>query len=75
MFNRCGKIKLRTDGLISTSDVTEVSSFDKRAAEGHLSLCYLAPEKIDPLKVEEPHDQRSDVWSYGLTMVTTIIIL
>lgn len=33
---------------------------------------YLAPERINPSRMDDPYDQRSDVWSYGITIVSTI---
>ena len=31
---------------------------------------YLAPERINPIRMDDPYDQRSDVWSYGITIVS-----
>ena len=31
---------------------------------------YLAPERINPVRMDDPYDQRSDVWSYGITIVS-----
>ena len=30
---------------------------------------YLQPERINPMEVGAKYDQRSDVWSFGITMV------
>ena len=32
---------------------------------------YLAPERINPSRMDDPYDERSDVWSYGITIVST----
>ena len=64
LINKLGEIKLCDFGIAGEL----VNSF---LATDIGCKPYLAPERINPIKTGAKYDQRSDVWSYGITMVYT----
>jgi serine/threonine protein kinase len=62
LINKLGEIKLCDFGIAGEL----VNSF---LATDIGCKPYLAPERINPIKTGAKYDQRSDVWSYGITMV------
>lgn len=61
LINKKGEIKLCDFGIAGEL----VNSF---LATDIGCKPYLAPERINPIKTGAKYDQRSDVWSYGITM-------
>ena len=62
LINKLGEIKLCDFGIAGEL----VNSF---LATDIGCKPYLAPERINPVQSGAKYDQRSDVWSYGITMV------
>ena len=67
LINRRGEIKLCDFGIAGEL----VNSF---LATDIGCKPYLAPERINPIRTGAKYDQRSDVWSYGITIVRVCAI-
>ena len=63
LINKSGEIKLCDFGIAGEL----VNSF---LATDIGCKPYLAPERINPIRTGAKYDQRSDVWSYGITIVS-----
>ena len=63
LINKQGEIKLCDFGIAGEL----VNSF---LATDIGCKPYLAPERINPIQSGAKYDQRSDVWSYGITIVS-----
>lgn len=68
LINKLGEIKLCDFGIAGEL----VNSF---LATDIGCKPYLAPERINPIQTGAKYDQRSDVWSYGITMVCSLVVV
>ena len=65
LINKHGEIKLCDFDIAGEL----VNSF-LATGNDFIPYVYFAPERINPMQIEAKYDQRSDVWSYGITMVS-----